>query len=497
MKERALPAEWHVLVLLLAGLLLCYSAVLVAPYGFYDDYTDLSDSFHGRTWPVVKRIMHGRPTYALLEGLSLPYLSSIGDLRYLRLLGVVGLALLAWSVYRRLVCVQWGSYQALCISIIMCMLPPFQVYAAWAATAFYPFAAVISGVAFSLAQRSFDEDYGLYKWSLVGRSILLLLLALTIHQSVAMFFWVFVVIGVLTPDASFVSMRRRFLWCSGIVLSALLLGFGVYQGGMAIYSDGLTLDRSQVTLEVGEKVYWFLRWPLMNALNLANIFPRSWFALSVASFIVSGLMLSFGGACKERLSKLMIALCILPLSYLPNLVVAENWSSYRTQSALVSVIAVYVFLAFRGYLQIQDRFVSRFLDQFLGRFLGRSIATPILAIGLGIMALGSSLLAAHNVRTYFISPQLQELTCIRSKLAQKDIEKARSIYLISGKCQDSTLTVRYDEFGSSSSFWASKAMVYVLLREMNPKYTRLPIAVVSADEPITPPSDALVVDLRT
>lgn len=43
------------------------------------------------------------------------------------------------------------------------------------------------------------------------------------------------------------------------------------------------------------------------------------------------MLLYFEGGLGERLRKYSIALCLLPLTYLPNLVIVEDWSPYRTQ----------------------------------------------------------------------------------------------------------------------------------------------------------------------
>jgi hypothetical protein len=311
-----------------------------------------------------------------------------------------------------------------------------------------------------------------------------MLLALTIHQSAAMFFWVFTVIVLFKPDAILHCVRRRFIWCGVIAFAGLILGFGVYKLGIAIYGkEELTPARSSLTSNILEKVGWFFTEPLLNALNAANIFPSRWLALSIALFIGSGLLLYFRGEVKERLLQFVIALAIIPLSYLPNLVVAENWASYRTQVALTAVLVVYAFLALRGY----------------GKALCRSARMPILTAGLGFAALASSLLVVQNVGVYFAVPQLQEVGLMRAQLAQQDLSQVRSIYIIGAKWQDSIAPgVRYDEFGipSSAQPWSPGPMAYLLLREMNLERANIPIEVAPADGPINPPLNALVVDMR-
>ncbi len=478
-------AIWQVFVFLLAVLLSCYSPVLMTSYAVSDDYSVLAASLQGRmAEEKALRIAGGRPTDALLMNFLFSYVNDIGDLRYLRLLSIIGITLLAWSVYRTLRRVGWGSYASVFLSVIVCAMPPFQQHASWAVSALYPFAAVVSGGAFSMAEQGFEERRPLYKWSLTARAVLLELLALTIYQPAAMFFWVFAAIVLFKPGALLPCILRRFVWYSAIVFTGLILGFGVYKLGLAMYGHKLPPMRSQLVQDVGEKVFWFFRQPLTNALNLAKLSAKRWLALSIAIFLFGGLMMYFPGRIQERLSKLLVALFVIPLSYLPNLVVAESWSAYRTLSALTAVVVVYTFFALWGCGQILRRPV---------------IASVLMTVALGFFALGSSLLAAYNVSTYFASPLSLELTVMRSQLAQQDLTQARSIYVIGSRIQDSVAPKgRYDEFGRpfSSSPWGSWSAVYILLREISPQRANLPIEPVSAEGPIKPPPNALVIDMR-
>ncbi len=118
---------------------------------------------------------------------------------------------------------------------------------------------------------------------------------------------------------------------------------------------------------------------------------------------------------------------------------------------------------------------------------------------MGGAALASVILAAHQVRTYFVLPQAQELAVMRRQLAVGKLPQVRGIYVVGSRWQDTLAPLtRYDEFGipSSSAAWGPKPIVSLLLREMAPEQIHLPVAVVSADDPIEPPSDTLVVDMR-
>src|SRR5690606_13450256 len=91
-------ADELVLGLLLVIVPLCYAPVWLTSYGFSDDYALLAAAPQGNMG--VERdmkIAQGRPIIALLISLFFSQMDAIADLRYLRLLGVIGVSLVAWS----------------------------------------------------------------------------------------------------------------------------------------------------------------------------------------------------------------------------------------------------------------------------------------------------------------------------------------------------------------------------------------------------------------
>ena len=153
---------WPVFIALTVVLLLCYVPILITQYAFSDDYSLLATAHRGKIQLEREtKIAQGRPTHALLIEFFFRN-RNIGNLRYLRLLGVAGIILLAWSLYRTLLWAEWSSKVSFAVVLIVCTLPPFQVYASWGVTVFFPFAALASGGALSLAERAFHERRRFY-----------------------------------------------------------------------------------------------------------------------------------------------------------------------------------------------------------------------------------------------------------------------------------------------------------------------------------------------
>ena len=492
---------WPAFVLFLAVFLTVYAPVVLTPYAFNDDFFNLAEALQkSQSGLIIQKISEGRPLHALLtDVISFRATRDIGGLRYLRFVGVLGITVLAWSVFRLLVRTGCGHAQSFCVCVIMATTPSFQIYAAWATTAFYSYSALVSGLAFALAERAVDEQRRLPKWLLGAGASLALLIALTIYQPAAMFFWVFAAVVVLKPETPQRDMIRRLVGYCFIVMTGLLLGFGVYILG-SLYLDHLA--RGGLVQDIPRKAVWFFRDPLPNAVNFVSLSPSHWLfpegplfvdrfhravnisiGGSIFIFVLGGLALYFQGTRKERLQKLGVAVSLLPLSYLPQLVAFNRSAVYRGLLSLTSIVVVYMFFAFQGYAQHLRRPLSSF---------GANAV-------IGSVALASALLATYHVQTYFVAPQVQELEIMRSQLTQKDLSSVRGIYVICSTWRDTLAPlVRYDEFGfpSSAVSWAARAMVFLLLRDMAPDYAHLPITVVSADDPIEPSSDSLVVDMR-
>lgn len=479
---------WRPVALFLGIFVLVYAPVLVTPYAFMDDYALLASRVQADSWERgqenAQMIASGRPILALLVDVTYRFLADIAALRALRLLGVIGVALLAWSFLRQCLLAGWPYSPSFSLTLTVFTLPPFQVYTSWAVMAFMPFAALLAGGAFGLTTQSFEEQPLWRKLLLASAAVFLLLAALAIYQPAAMFFCVFATVSLFKPDTPLPSLWRWGWWCGLILSCSCLAAFAVSQIGVALYEKELLLPpRASLTVDLLGKMSWFFREPLACALHLLSLFPHRWSSVTISMFIVGGMLLYFQGTMIERFGKLLLAFFVIFVSYLPNLVAAESWAAYRTQVALTSLIAVYAFFALSGYSQVLQRKTL-------------TLALPLILSG---VALASIFCAAHNVYAYFARPQILELEWLRAQLTRENLAQASGIYIIR-PTQKNTLgpTWRYDEFGfpSTAAAWVPKALAYLLVREIDPERVTMAIEALSAEEVRTFPLQALVIDMR-
>ena len=479
----------------LAAFLLIYAPALVVPYGYADDYYYLGRALRGTlSSPLTAQVEWGRPTLALLLDVAYSLMRDVGDLRYLRLAGVLGVALLAWLLYRALLTAGLDRLQALLAPLFICAMPSFQVYVAWAIDAVALYAAALSGAALLIADRALD------RWQTRQRprrwqplvlglgAIGLFVLGLTLYQPTAMLFWVFAAICLFVVERSLVATARRFaaylilaavpLAVEYLLTKLLQLQFPYYPG---------IVNRTQVVRDPVGKALWVVRIPLVNALNLSNLAANVTTAAVVAAFILIGLLLYFRGTLWARLGKLGIALALIPLSHAPSVLAAVNQNSYRTMPGLSALLALYACLAWFGYLR-------GWREQW-GREGGRRIATA----GLAVAAAASAALAGVNVAREFVIPQYIEYQYVVGQLRAAVRTPATSIYFVPAcRCDSIAPLLVYDEFGvpSTSHTEVTKFLVYDILQEIAPSKAHLRFILASPSQPASNYPSGYVIDMR-
>ena len=473
-----------VFALLLATFMTVYASVWSLDFGITDDYPDFFYGTEGAH--VEKRVLEGRPLLALLGLFFTSLATELEDLRYIRIVGIVGIALLAWSLFQVLVRAGYGRFQSFCVGAIVGTSLPFQLCAAWATLAYSsPYAAASSGLAFLLADRAYD-DPSPRRWVTMGGAILCLLAAFAIYQPVAMFFWVFVAIRLLKPEGiSSSDILRRFAWYCVVVATSAVLGFALYKLGPAIYPDYHHVSRGGlISIEdIPERIVWFYH-PLKDSLNFLFIqdFYRNSLlpvTITITSFIVAGLVLYFRGGIGRRLLNMALAVTFLFLSHIVMLTVERHEGGYRVLPALVSLIILYLYLALQGYLSLLHRF-----------------ALPRRAnVVVGAVTIACLLAAAWQVRSYFVLPQVRELAFISSQLAHHDLSEYRGIHIIRPGPFDEFVSMQYS--AASSRFpWTVKPIIGFVLRDLAAEYASLPVTSSAFDDPSPPPQGSLVVDIR-
>jgi hypothetical protein len=438
-------------VIILVGFILffgiVYLPVVFAVYAFTDDYFGVYQGITRHLNGVTEQIVvAGRPIYAALFYCSFHFMSRIGDLGWLRAIGVAGIAAVAMATWLAAERTSLARPLTIAVALLVGLMPPFQVYAAWAVTAFYPWAALSAIFAF----QSIDGDEGhpqtIYSIIL---GFFLLVASLAIYQPASTMFWFCA--GLSWLSAPKLPSLCRIARCGLVMAGALLADYTMAKVLPYFYGDFVPATRASIATDFLPKMWWFIGQPLQDALNLPLIQPSILGSLIVATFILTGLWLSGEGSWKARIARISLAVALLPLSYLPNLVINVDWTSYRTEIGLASLVLFYVATASVGWLRWAR------LEQKL----------PIVA---GATVLACSALAVGNIVYEVILPQTKEYQLVTAYLGTNyAIGHARQLYLIQARRQDTLAPfVRYDEFGipSSCQIWVLRGMAWLILRDL-------------------------------
>jgi len=478
------------LFLMFAGVLVTYFGVFTTSYGKADDvsYLRLAANPLRSEWVTFAR--NGRPLYFIIEP-ALRCVGNIGDLRYLRLVSILGVAFLSWGLYGAFVSTGRLAASSALMAVLVVLTVPFQVFVSWAVTFPYAYACFLTFVAVQVADRAYRQPGGPRRWVGAALGSLLTLSALMFHQSAGMFVWVFLAIHLFGRRENENRPLSSIAWHLGVIFAACALEFVAIKIGAVAYGHS---PRTQIELNLLEKGRWFLLTVLPRSLHFVYVksVPSVWVAVSVGAIILVGLLRYFMITKRHWFGYCFLALAFIPLSYTPNLLAKENWSSYRSQVALISLLAVYAFFALEGIIATAVRWLK----------MDRSVPRITTACLLPLVLL-AALQASTNVNLRVARPACLEFQLIRRYLIEADLDQVKSIFLIQpGWSHIPVPPAVFEEFGVPTTCqpWGPEAVVYLLLREIAVGKTGLPFAQVGAEEmakkDIQPPEGALVIDMR-
>lgn len=444
--------------------------VLINLYGFSDDYLILSMADHllaSSPW-IGKDLLqagavNGRPITGLFLGLAYPAAGTIGHLALIRLVGVLGIAALALVLHWVLVRSGISVRAAALIAVLVCGLPSFEVYASWTTLFTAPYVAILAGCASLIAVAAVDAPRHLVADRALGATAALTAALLT-YQPAAMYFWVFLAVALIgavgEPRRALRILRMHF----GVAFVSLGLAYLVVKAGSDWAGKGApNAARNTLVTDVAAKARWFVEVALYQALNLTNLTPVLWLAVAVAGLALVGVPLLLLNR-RTPYPPLWVGtgLVLIPLCYIPNLVVRESAAFYRTQAAITSLVALYACLGAIGiWLSIRDWLRPRVADRALATLERVALVVPVALVCV------STFVAARNVSTLFVGPQATELRLMRSQIAALPDGVARVGFVETAWSQGMTKVQRYDEFGlpSSGQPWVPQSAVLLILRE--------------------------------
>ena len=279
-----------------------------------------------------------------------------------------------------------------------------------------------------------------------------------------MYFWVFLAVALIGAVGDPSRAARVVRMHLGVAFVSLGLAYLVVKAGSDWAGKGApNAARNALVTHVGAKARWFVDAALYQALNLTDLTPVLWLAVCVAALGVIGIPLLL---VNRRIARpplwVGVGLALIPLCYIPNLVVTESVPFYRTQAAITSLVALYASLGAVGiWLTVRDWLRPRVATRTLATLERAAFVLPVALVGV------STFVAARNVSTLFVEPQATELRLMRSAVAALPDGVSRVGFVETSWYQGMTRVERYDEFGlpSSGQPWVPQSAVLLILHE--------------------------------
>ncbi|HUB24516.1 MAG TPA: glucosyltransferase domain-containing protein [Tepidisphaeraceae bacterium] len=445
-------------VFIFAVLLFAYLNVVRIPYAFMDDYFWLNLSLRSPADVVGFLGAQGRPLNAVILRAAFQMAGRVANLRWVRLATIVESAAMGWAFYFAVRRGGWKRFPAAVLATLACLTPSVQVYIAWATSVPLPWSGLLAIMAALVTWRAIDR--GSRPWVGYGGAAILLAISAIIYQPTVMMFWPVAALDLFRREREKDRLKRFAIYLA-VAAAGLFLGWLAFKWGLVEFKHWVKDERSGLTRHPWQKVKWFVGQPLTEILNPFRIWGRPSIAIGVGAFLIVGLVVLLGGSFLQRMVGVLLAAAMIPLSYLPNLVAVENWSSYRTQIGPALLVLVLLGVTVNG----------------LWRMIARHpLPVPVLLAAIFFAAV----LAGYNVTVFFAEPQMIELTEFRQALSRPEVRAAKQIeFLQPSWVERLTPFSKYDEFGRNSlhAGWVPQSAINLIRREFDPDAGRIPVQI--------------------
>lgn len=472
--------------------LVAYWSTIFHYYGLRDSYSNLREAHEEPGKLIQFCASHARPIYGWLLEVTLRRIDSIQQLQWIRMISSIMLGAVSLLVFRLFISLRWPVGMSALFALWLGLIPSAQVIAGWAIGWPYSLATLVSIWAFLLSEKTISEDARTWiGLSRLAASLALLVIGALIYQPNVLFYVVPMAAALVVDRGTDVRSSVRWALCHALNLSAgLLFAFAAIQ---ITYLTGTFHRSARVAFEDnwGEKLDWFLKAPIPNALSLFVInddhhYDREAF---LAGALIAGLICCFGTYVEWRkrgwmrsLLWLAALVCLPIFAFAINLLAAERYATYRTIFALTGVLLCFLLASLRSALS--------------------PVRPGIKRIG-GVILIAAAMLISHR-RAYALLavPQGNEWRLVLNGAEKVRLEEGRPRIFIIEPTPDaiSTRTVYHDEFGSlsSNSDWVPKEMFKRAMHDLHPDVQHLDKRYIFSSGPQLPSGKQfdLIIDMR-
>ena len=453
-------------LLLIVAVVGTYAVCLTKMVGHADDYWLLWEPAPSlEVWNAAGRWASGLFFQAVWYGAD-----SIDDLWRPRLAALVGIVLFALALYASLRRLGYSWLMAVSVPLLAALLPTFNVYAVWATCAGHVYACLAAILAFWLAEASSSRGEFWRSGALGHLAAGVLFVGFSIYQPAAMFYATLAMMALAARHSDRWDKRAVLRWGihASVLIAALAASYLTFKLMAREVHDLDIPGRGEFTSDYVKKLGRFVLQPVGQSC-LPYFFVNHWekwrmFRVELGIlgvFVPLGLWFRLPGTRRQRALRVVALLALIPVTYLPNLLIASDFFPHRTRPAISVSILFLLLLAAAGHV--------RWL--IAGERMRQRIAWLGLAAAFGI----AFAMARYHLRDFFFVPSRIEWEVVCSDI-ERAIEKGpatpqRVVFIM----PDSDLPVAerfiYDEFGylSASCYWVTEGMTGLAVQKVAPE----------------------------
>jgi len=461
---------WLLTAIMFMVPLVTYWPATFHDYGLRDDYSNLREA-HEEPGKVVQFCAsHARPIYGWLLQSTYGQTASVQNLQWLRFLASLVLGAISLVMFRGLRSLGWSHNTSLCVALLLALVPSAQVIAGWAVGWPYAATALLAIGGFFTVEGALTVGLSAGIGRAVGQwtvALGLMVVGALVYQPSALFYVVPLAGALIAQRQRGIAQTARWV---GVHLGFVIASLGIAYCTMTLlYSEGLFVKSGRIAFEHhwGEKIAWFVREPLPNALSVfvLNDDNHREHALYVAGAALVGMILLAGAYVEwRRYGRTRGLIWLTGLFTLPvfafavSLVASERYATYRTILAMTAVLACFLVASLRALTEQWNSGNRRLLATLL-------LATAFFT-------------AQHHVYALIAVPQGNEwqLIVAGAKHVRLNASTRPRIFAIASTPADiSTATIYHDEFGSlsSNSEWVPREMFKRAMHDLHPEVANL------------------------
>jgi hypothetical protein len=494
-----------------AILIVSYSTTFIPTFGVLDDYVALLETYQGLPYTKVSGLTAmntiGVANFALAQGRILNsifihyqygLLNSVEQEKFMRFIGVVGTACYVSLVMKLLLRWQFDRVYAFAAACLVGLLPPFVEVALFAGMSSYSWSCAIAMALMIYMDRVITDQPCLSWRSINPQSWDLWFVAFGITVSLfsyppaAQLFFCLPLRYVFSDDQqSFTKGVRCVLTIMVAFIAGGFLFVVIWKTYAALFFSGVDLGpRSFLSSpwQVLPKARWFLGEVLLNATNLFKFVPSRLIEAIVFLTCLAGILTSAPFAIGYK--KITLWLVLIPCTYAANLLVYEDWASYRTQFSIQTFFLISLTCSVLG------------IKKKIGSMLHIKCGANLAFNGLSLLTL--FLLATRQfveVGPAVTLPHVEEWQIVRTAAGRisSNPELKNVIVVRPHWSANGSALLRYDTIGTPSSFapWITEAMLRVAVWDIDRTSLRLPVEIVTPEQAATlkPDPGNIVIDL--